>query len=115
MSDKAKESASLCAPSTLALPPKLGAVLTELTENANLDAALRQILADYVKLKIEALTAEIARYEDKWGMTFEAFAGKCAAGTLGQDTYAYDVEKDYWAWEEATTLRDHYATIEIHW
>ncbi len=66
MSDKAKESASLYAPPTLALPPARP-FSQSLTENANLDAALRQILADYVKLKIEALTAEIARYEHGGG------------------------------------------------
>jgi hypothetical protein len=115
MTHGTKETAASYVAPTLALPPELGAFLTELTENADLETALRRVLADYVQLKLEALTAQILHFEDKWGMSFEMFANRCSSGTLGQDAYAYDVERDYWAWEEAITLRQHYADLEVPW
>ena len=43
-------------------------------------------------------------FESKWAMTFAEFAEACKLNTLGQDSYSYEVESDYWEWEEAVTL-----------
>jgi len=34
---------------------------------------------------------------------------------LEADPYAYDVESDYWEWEAAETLRQHYESLEARW
>ncbi len=58
----------------LSLPPRLGALVTEITEIPDMDAALRKILVGYLELKLEALEAQIADLEAKWGMSFELFS-----------------------------------------
>jgi hypothetical protein len=48
-------------------------------------------------------------------MPFAEFVRACRSDTLGQDIYSYDVEKDYWAWERATTLKQHYEKLGARW
>jgi len=45
-------------------------------------------------------------------MTFTEFAERCEAGTLDEDPYSYDVESDYWEWEAAETLLQHYESLQ---
>lgn len=101
--------------SHLSLPPQLGILLTELAEIPDMDSALRQVLSEYLVLKLESLDAQIADFEAKWDMSFEAFSEKCAEGTLERDAYAYAVEKDFWDWEQAVTLKQHYEAIKTPW
>lgn len=117
MGGKAKETAGpYAATSTaLSLPPRLGLFLSDLTDIPDMDTALRKVLAEYLALKLAALDAQIAVFEAKWGMSFETFSKRCAEGTLEQDAYAYEVEQDAWAWEEAVTLKQHYASITVPW
>ena len=101
--------------SRLSLPPQLGILLTELAEIPDMDSALRQVLSEYLALKLESLDAQIAGFETKWDMSFEAFSEKYAGGTLEGDAYAYEVEKDFWDWEQAVTLKQHYEAIRMLW
>ncbi len=101
--------------SRLSLPPQLGVLLTELTEIPDMDSALRKVLSEYLALKLESLEGKIAGFEAKWDMSFEAFSEKCAEGTLERDAYAYEVEKDFWDWEQAVTLKQHYEAIKTPW
>jgi hypothetical protein len=48
-------------------------------------------------------------------MTFAEFARRCEAETIGQDAYGYDVERDFWEWEQAETLRKHYEDLQAQW
>lgn len=48
-------------------------------------------------------------------MSFDEFARRCEQGTLTQDPYAYDVESDYWDWEKAVTLLNHYEGLQTQW
>ena len=68
-------------------------------------------MGDEVKETAPALEAQIAELEAKWGISFEAFSAKCAEGTLAHDAYSYEVEKDFWDWEQAITLKQHYESI----
>ena len=117
MGEKVKETARQYASTSphLSLPPRLGLLLSDLTDISDIDVALRKVLSEYLDLKLAALDARIAAFETKWGMSFETFSKRCAEGTLEEDAYAYEVEKDAWAWEEAVTLKQHYASITIPW
>ena len=117
MNAKAKETAEAYReiPPRVSLPPQLGVFLTEITDLPDMDTALRKILSEYLILKLEALDAKIAHFEAKWGMSFAEFSEKCAAGELDEDAYAYEVEKDFWEWEEAVTLKKHYASLSVPW
>jgi len=64
-------------------------------------------LGDYIDMKLVQLRQQVRAFESKWGMTFAEFSERCAANTLGQDPYAYDVESDFWEWEKAVTLLQH--------
>jgi hypothetical protein len=91
----------------------IGVFLTEITDIPDMDIALRKILSEYLELKLKSLDAQTAHFETKWNMTFEDFSQKCEDGQLEADTYAYEVEKDFWEWEEAVTLKKRYETLSV--
>lgn len=41
-------------------------------------------------------------------MEFSTFKRRLAEDDLPEDAYSYDVEQDFWKWEEAETLKAHY-------
>ncbi len=100
---------------TVALSPRVGALLTQVTGTPDLETALWKVLSEYIDLKVEFLKKRIQAFESKWGMTFEEFAERCEEGTLDQDAYAYEVERDFWEWEAAETLLQHYQTLKARW
>jgi len=98
-----------------AISPRLSMLLTQMADTLDIEAALHKVLADYLRLKIAALQTQLHFFEDKWGMPFAQFAQACEAGTLAVDPYSYAVESDYWEWEEAQTLLDHYTSLRQQW
>lgn len=70
------------------------------------------MLSEYVDMKIATLKETVARLEQKWGMTLAEFSQRCREGTLDEDVYSWDVEQDFWAWEQATTLLKHYEALK---
>jgi len=48
-------------------------------------------------------------------MDFAEFKGRLEKGALETDGYAFDTERDFWEWEEAETLRDHYERLRVQW
>jgi hypothetical protein len=101
--------------STIAVSPRIGALLTQVTETPDLETALWKVLFDYIGLKLGLLRQCVRAFESKWEMTFEEFSERCDAETLDQDAYAYDVESDFWEWEKAETLLQHYETLRSRW
>jgi hypothetical protein len=99
--------------SVMSLPPRAGQLLTKLTQTADFETALWKMLADYTTLKIKFLREQIQKFEMKWGMTFAEFTEQSAAGRLKEDPYAYEVESDFWDWEQAETLLAHYEALQI--
>ena len=93
------------------ISPRAGNLLTRVAETPDLEAALWKVLSDYIELKIQSLREEIQAFETKWDMSFVELSEKCADGTLDSDPYSYDVESDFWAWERAETLLQHYETL----
>ena len=101
--------------SVVSMPPRLGALLTELVEIPDIGMALRKVLSEYLELKGKALEERIAAFETKWNMSFDEFSRKCAEGTLAEDAYSYEVERDFWEWEQAVTLQSHYESLRLQW
>ena len=101
--------------SAISMPPRLGALLTELVEIPDIGMALRKVLSEYLELKGKALEERIAAFETKWNMSFDEFSRKCAEGILAGDAYSYEVEKDFWEWEQAVTLQGHYESLRLQW
>jgi len=97
------------------MSPRIGALLTQITETPDLETALWKVLSEYIDLKMRLLTQRIEEFEAKWGMTFEEFSERCEAEMLDQDAYAYEVESDSWEWEKAETLLHHYEALQAQW
>jgi hypothetical protein len=89
--------------------------LIQVTETPDLEAALWKVLSEYIDLKTALIKQRIQTLEAKWGMTFAEFAEHCEAETLDQDVYAYEVESDFWEWEKAETLLQHYEALQARW
>jgi len=93
----------------------VGALLTQVTETPDLETALWKVLSEYIDLKISFFKRRIKEFETKWGMPFEKFSKRFKTGTLEQDSYDYVVESDFWAWEKAETLLEHYQVLQSRW
>ena len=99
----------------LALSPKLGEFLIKATQSTDLEIALKQILSEYLVLKLKDLNNELEEFEAKWNMSFDEFTKKSSKGEINRDIFSYDVEKDFWAWERAETLKAHYESMRSQW
>jgi len=100
---------------TITLSPRISVFLTQVTETPDLETALWKILSEYIDLKIGLIKQRIWAFESKWEMSFAEFSERCEAGTLDQDAYAYEVESDFWEWEKAETLLQHYEGLQAQW
>jgi hypothetical protein len=103
------------ASSTVTVSPRVGALLAQVAETSDLETALWKILSEYVELKLGFLTQRVKEFEARWEMTFDEFSERCEAGTLDEDAYAYRVESDFWEWEKAVTLLQHYEALQSKW
>lgn len=94
---------------------KLGHALVKATLARDLDDAFHKVFSEFLDLKLDRLHSFIRDYEKKWGMSFEEMQEKLRNKSLEADAYSFDTESDYWGWEEAVTLRDHYQNIKNQW
>lgn len=102
-------------PGETVISPSLGILLTRIADTPDLDTALRKVLADYLVLKIVALRDKVRSFEGKWGMPFADFAEASRTGNLAMDPYSFDVESEFWEWEAAQTLLEHYEELRGQW
>ena len=86
----------------LTVSPQVGELLLQATQSVDLEEALHKILREYLDLKIASLSADISRLEKKWGCILAEFKEK----TSGE--YAYEVEREFWDWEQLETLKSHF-------
>ncbi len=98
-----------------AVSPKLGEFLIKTTGAKDIDHALKTVFADYLDLKLGNLHETIKAFETKWGMDFNTFRQRMKDGLLEKDSYSFDVEQDFWNWEEAETLKEHYEQLKREW
>ena len=77
-------------------------VLGDLTQESIVEVALPLAIKDWVRLKLKQARAQQEVYKERYGMEFSAFKEAWQAGRIA-DRHSYDVERDYWEWEAATT------------
>ena len=71
-----------------------------------------KILFDYIDLKLKDINEKIRRFGEKYGMSYEEFKRRI----LGSDeSYKYDVERDFWEWESLETLKKYYEGLKKRW
>ena len=92
-----------------------GTHLLKATRSQDLDEAFEKVFSEYLSLKIDNLRETTDRLEEKWGMEFSTFKRRLAEDDLPEDAYSYDVEQDFWKWEEAETLKAHYRQVQAEW
>lgn len=97
----------------ITVSPKLGEFLTKVTQTPDLETAFWRIFTEYVSMKLAVLREANKDFERKWGMTFAEFAQQCQDGTLKEDAYSWNVEQDYWSWEQTVTLLQHYESLAV--
>ena len=95
----------------VSLPNQLASLFIRASGTADLETALLKVVHEYIEMKIAQQEETITRLQDKWKMSFEEFERRSKDNTLGQDPYSYPVEKDYWEWDAAVTLLEHYKSI----
>jgi len=89
---------------TVVLPKETMRVLTELTGEARSDVALTLMMRDYARQKLAEINATLRRYEEKYGMPFEAYKQIWETEDR-EEHYAYQTEWDYLEWESLVTRR----------
>ncbi len=98
----------------ITISPRVGVLLTRLTETPDLETALWKVLSEYTDLKTDLFRQQINAFESKWGMTFAEFSEQYGADGL-QNAYSYEAESDFWEWEKAQTLMKHYEALRTQW
>lgn len=98
-----------------AVSPRLGEFPIKTTKAKDIDNAFQKVFTEYLELKLKDLHEIIERFQGKWGMDFEEFKERLKSGTLKKDAYSFDVEQDFWQWEEAETIRKHYESLKKEW
>ncbi len=97
----------------ITVSPKLGEFLTKVTQTSDLETAFWRVFNEYVAMKMAALRETTNVYERKLWMTFDEFAQQCRDGKLKENAYSWDVEQDYWGWEQSVTLLHHYESLAM--
>jgi len=97
------------------ISPKLGELLIKTTKVSDIDHALEKVFKEYIDLKLKDLDMKIKEFENKWKMDFNEFKIRLEKGTLPQDSYSFEVEQDFWEWEEAESLKAHYESLKKEW
>ncbi len=97
------------------LTPKLGEFLVKATQIPDLEMALKQILREYLDLKLTDLNKEVKKFEKRWKMSFNEFLEKSKKGEIGKNLFSYETEKDFWNWERLETLRKYYKELRSQW
>lgn len=95
--------------------PKLGEFLVKTTKARDIDDAFEKVFTDYLDLKMRSLEEAIKGFQAKWNMDFGQFREKIRTGSFDKGSYSFDVEQDFWEWEEAETLREHYLALKKEW
>jgi len=77
-------------------------VLSDLTQESRVEVALSLAIKDWVRLKLKEAREQQDLYKQRYGMEFPAFKQAWQEGRIS-DKFSFEVERDYWEWEAATT------------
>lgn len=77
-------------------------VIASLTKEPRLDVALSLAIKDLIRLKLKEATSATETFEARYRMTFGEFKRTWHEDRV-PNAHSYEVERDYWEWEAATT------------
>ena len=77
-------------------------VISDLTQESRVEVALPLAIKDWVRLKLKEARGQQEFYEQRYGMEFSSFKKAWQEGLISE-RHSYEVERDYWEWEAATT------------
>jgi hypothetical protein len=86
------------------LPKETTRALKELTGETRTDVALTLMMRDYARQKLAEIDAALHRYEEKYGMPFEAYKQVWETEDR-EEHYTHQAEWDYLEWEALVTRR----------
>lgn len=90
--------------SAMILPKEISQALVELTGEPRESLALVLLMRDYARHKMAEIDAALQQYEQKYGMTFEAYE-QLWESQESEEYYAYANEWSYLEWEALVTRR----------
>ncbi len=97
------------------ISPRLAEFLIKTTMAKDIQEAFHTVFSEYLELKQNQLKENVFKFEEKWKMDFEQFRQKIKEDSLEKGIYSFEVEQDFWEWEEAATLKDHYDELRKEW
>ena len=77
-------------------------ILSDLTQESRVEVALPLAIKDWVRLKLKEARGQQEFYEQRHGMGFPSFKQAWQENRIS-NRHSYEVERDYWEWEAATT------------
>ena len=80
------------------LPKETAQALVDLTGEVRLDAALTLVMRDYARQKMAELDSGMRQFENKYGMSFEAYRHIWETED-NSEHYSYESEEDFLGWE----------------
>jgi hypothetical protein len=86
----------------LYLPLPIYRILSDLTQESRVEVALPLAIKDWVRLKLKEAREQQEFYQERYGMQFPDFQQAWQGGRIS-NRHSYEVERDYWEWEAATT------------
>jgi hypothetical protein len=90
--------------STLVLPKQVSQAMVELTGEPREDLALVMLMREYARHKLEEIDTALQQYEQKYGMSFEAYS-QIWNSEDRPEQYTHAAEWDYLEWEALVTRR----------
>ena len=84
--------------------------MRQIDKAARVEVALPLAIKDWVRLRLKEARDQQDVYEQRYGMSFAAFRQAWQEGQVA-DRHSYEVERDYWEWEAATTDEERLAEI----
>lgn len=79
-------------------------LLKDITGEPRLDAAVRMTVKDALEHRLESIEKKVNKLREKYGKKFSEFEESWNKGEI-KNKYSYDIESDYWEWEELVTRR----------
>ena len=93
---------------TMILPKATAQALVDLTGEVRLDTALFVVMRDYARQKMAELEAGMRKFENKYGMSFEAYRHIWETEDKPEH-YSFEAEEDFLVWEGLVTRRNRLA------
>lgn len=93
----------------IAIKPEIGSFLLKTTNSVNLDDALKHLIKDYLRLKIQDIGNHIQILEEKYRVNFDEFV------ELYKKDSSDEMEEDFYKWDEVQSLYEYYKDLEEQW